>query len=613
MTRDTGAIMTGDRTGHLAPYLKTGPVSGRDAYVNGSGGRCHMSRRASLSFRIRIGNLTIRTKILCSFGIILTLLAGLGGLASQRLRAMNATVEQLTGSQLPSVDYLDRMATAFLTSRVILLRELLQGDDAAARQAMTARRAELIKAYEGSEIQYARLVGTGVEERLYAEIKTARTAYVNETKHVRELLTANKISDATAYNFSNAVPVGIRVDKALQASKDYNIETAKSLAADAAANYASGITYVIGFMVLAVVVAVTACAFLVGSISTPVKALTEAMRKLAARNMDTEIPARDRINEVGQMAAAVQVFKDGMIAADRLSGEQAAERASKEQRAARLGKSVASFELTARDMVGLLAAGSTELEATARAMMGSAERSDQQAGAVSAAAEEAGSGVQTVAAAAEELTASINEISRRVSQSSKMAARAVSDAQRTNTIVAALAEGADKIGHVIGLISSIAGQTNLLALNATIEAARAGEAGRGFAVVASEVKNLATQTGRATEEIGAQITQIQAATKEAVEAIRSISATIEEVSTITITIASAVEEQGSATAEIARNVQQTATAAQDVTNNIDGVRRATTESSAAAGEVLSAAGDLSKQAEQLSREVNLFITNVRAA
>ena len=177
-------------------------------------------------------------------------------------------------------------------------------------------------------------------------------------------------------------------------------------------------------------------------------------------------------------------------------------------------------------------------------MTGSADRTNQQASAVASAAEQAGAGAQTVAAATEELTASINEISRQVAQSARMAALAVKDAQRTNMIVAALAEGADKIGNVVGLITNIAGQTNLLALNATIEAARAGDAGKGFAVVASEVKNLANQTGKATEEIGAQITQIQAATKEAVAAIRGIAASIEEVSAIAASIASAVEEQG---------------------------------------------------------------------
>ena len=221
--------------------------------------------------------------------------------------------------------------------------------------------------------------------------------------------------------------------------------------------------------------------------------------------------------------------------------------------------------------------------------------------------------MQTVAFAAEELASSVNEISRQVAQSTRITGKAVIDAQRTDVIVQALAEGAEKIEQVVGLITNIAGQTNLLALNATIEAARAGDAGKGFAVVASEVKSLATQTGRATEEIGAQIRQIQGATHEAVSAIRAIAATIQEVSAIATSIASAVEQQGAATAEIARNVQETAQAAAEVSNNIGGVRQAADEAGEAAAQLQSSAGGLSAQAEQLSGEVRRFVDGVRAA
>jgi len=214
---------------------------------------------------------------------------------------------------------------------------------------------------------------------------------------------------------------------------------------------------------------------------------------------------------------------------------------------------------------------------------------------------------------AEELSSSIIEISRQVAQSANIATRAVDSARRTDTIVRALADGAHQIEHVAELISNIAGQTNLLALNATIEAARAGDAGRGFAVVAAEVKSLASQTAEATKEIGTRITQIQSATKEAVEAIQGITATIEEVSAIATTIGSAIEEQGAATAEIARNVTQTAQATQEVTTNIGGVSAAANETGGAAGLVLTAASNLSKQAEQLSGEVNVFLAGVRAA
>jgi len=271
------------------------------------------------------------------------------------------------------------------------------------------------------------------------------------------------------------------------------------------------------------------------------------------------------------------------------------------------------FEAKIGQMAGHIAAGSSLMVTTARTVTEAAAQTSGQAATVVSAIAEADAGLQTAAAAADELTASIREISRQVAQSSTITGQAVDDARRTDRIVQALAEGADSIGRVIGLIANIAGQTNLLALNATIEAARAGDAGKGFAVVASEVKSLANQTGKATEEISAQVNEIQTATKEAVEAIRGITRTIEEVSSIATSIASAVEEQGAATAEIARNVQQTAHVTREVMSNMNNVTHCAQDTGAAAGKVLTAASGLSQEAENLSREVNSFASDVRAA
>jgi methyl-accepting chemotaxis protein len=366
----------------------------------------------------------------------------------------------------------------------------------------------------------------------------------------------------------------------------------------------------------AVVLSVTLlAAFLVNrDITVSLGALQTAMDRLAKGDLATAIPGTDRHDEVGGMAATVLVFKDHMAESKRLRAEEETikRQAAADQKAA-LHQMADGFESKVGHLVGALSSASTELEATAQSMTGTANQSNQQATAVAAAAEEASTGMQTVASAAEELTASIGEISRQVAQSSKITAKAVDDAKRTDAIVHVLAQAAEKIGTVVGMITDIASQTNLLALNATIEAARAGDAGKGFAVVASEVKSLANQTGKATGEIDAQITEIQAATREAVEAIRGISATIEEVSAIATTIAAAVEEQGAATSEIARNVQQTTQAAQAVSAGINGVSQAAGETGAAAGQVLTAASDVSKQAEQLSGEVNTFVAGVRAA
>jgi methyl-accepting chemotaxis protein len=566
-----------------------------------------------VSVSARVANLTIRTKILASFATVLTLLVGLGLSALSRSSTMNEAIQTITTNYGLSIIYLDEMRVDVATYRALIARELLQADDKAARQTATAALAAVVKTFDEAAGLYSPTVDPGAETGLWQEIKMSWRGYLQETGHVRELLDANKSAEAITYEFDKAAPAGSRAEAAVRAATEYNVAGMKQLTKEVDASYTTGRLVVIGFLIFAVAVAVVAGIFVTRTIATPVKLMTEAMRKLAAHDMNGETPGRGRTDEVGQMADAVQVFKDGMIAADRLAAEQETERAAKEQRSVRLERTVGAFEVTARDMVGLLSSGSTELEATARAMTGSADRTNQQASAVASAAEQAGAGAQTVAVATEELTASINEISRQVAQSARMAGVAVKDAQRTNTIVSALAEGADKIGNVVSLITDIAGQTNLLALNATIEAARAGDAGKGFAVVASEVKNLASQTGRATEEIGAQITQIQAATKEAVAAIRAIAASIEEVSAIATSIASAVEEQGAATADIARNVAQTATAAQDVTTNISGVGQSANDSSAAAGQVLTAAGELSKHAARLATEVNSFVAGVRAA
>ena len=350
-----------------------------------------------------------------------------------------------------------------------------------------------------------------------------------------------------------------------------------------------------------------------GAIAGPVVGMTGAMRKLAEGDTGVIVPGTDRKDEIGAMAGALQVFKDNRISADRLAAEQATERTISARRVEKLDALTGRFEQTAGELVGMVSSAATELQATAHVMKDTAGQTTQQAMTVSAAAEEASVNVQTVASAAEELSASIGEISRLVAQSAKVAGKAVEDARRTDTVVRALADGAQKIGEVVGLISNIAGQTNLLALNATIEAARAGDAGKGFAVVASEVKSLATQTAKATEDIGRQIAQIQAATKEAVESIQSIGTTIGEVSEIAAAIAVAVEGQGSATQEIARNVQQAAIGTTEVTSTIGAVSEGASSTGAAATQVLGAAEELSKQSERLSGEVGRFIAGVKTA
>jgi methyl-accepting chemotaxis protein len=356
------------------------------------------------------------------------------------------------------------------------------------------------------------------------------------------------------------------------------------------------------------------CWLLARGIATPIVQMTQAMERLAKGDTSIEIPARNRRDEVGQMATAVQVFKDNMIRTKELEdqAEEQKKRAEADKKAA-MNKLADEFEASVKGVVQTVSSAATELQTTAQSMSATAEETSRQSTAVAAASEQASTNVQTVASAAEELSSSIAEIGRQVSESASIAAKAVEDAGRTNTQVQALAEAAQKIGDVVKLINDIAGQTNLLALNATIEAARAGEAGKGFAVVASEVKSLASQTAKATEEISAQIKEIQGATTVSVHAIQGITGTIGRINEIATTIASAVEEQGAATKEIARNVQQASAGTNEVSSNIAGVTKAATQTGAASSQVLGAAGELAKDAETLRGQVDSFIAKVRAA
>ena len=349
----------------------------------------------------------------------------------------------------------------------------------------------------------------------------------------------------------------------------------------------------------------------ISTVTRPIGAMTSAMRVLADGDKTVEIPAVGQKDEIGEMAEAVQVFKTSMIEAEKLTAEQAekVERARKEL----MGQMATDLDAAVTQVLQGVSGAAEEMNATAQSMSSIAEQTKLQATSASSASNEASANVQTVASASEELSGSIREISRQVEQSESISKKAVEQANETQGTVRQLASAAERIGEVVSLISDIAEQTNLLALNATIEAARAGEAGKGFAVVASEVKNLATQTAKATEEIGQQIAEVQSATGGAVEAIEVIAKTVEEISTIAGTIAIAVDEQTSATGEIARNVQEAATGTSEVTQTLGGVNEGADETSRAAGEVLSAVGELSQQTNNLRNEVDSFVQRLKSA
>lgn len=369
-------------------------------------------------------------------------------------------------------------------------------------------------------------------------------------------------------------------------------------------------TVVIG--VLCLVIGVLMWALTARSIARPLQKMNTAMGTLAAGHLDVEIPFQGRHDEIGEMAHALEVFKENGLQVENLRREQeeAAVRAA-EARRKEMNDMAASFEASVMGIVRTVSASSTEMHATAESMSGTARETASLASGAAAAATQATSNVQTVASAAEELSASIADIGQQVGQAAKISQEASEESARVSAFVRELAGTTEKIGGVVQLINDIATQTNLLALNATIEAARAGEAGKGFAVVAGEVKNLANQTAKATEEISAQIASVQDNTHRAVEAISGIGKVIERINEISGNIAGAIEQQGAATREIASNVHQAAQGTREAAHNVEGVTTAAAQTGASAEEVLTAAADLAQNAETLHKEVGSFIARIK--
>ncbi|MBP1181769.1 MCP four helix bundle domain-containing protein [Methylobacterium sp. PvR107] len=558
-------------------------------------------------------SLSIRSKLIAAFAVLLLLLGGLSLVGLRSASTLNGLLLDVETNWLPSVraaSQIDALTGRYTTS---LLRHILTEEPQmlASVDKDLAERGQKIDAATKS---YEKLISSAEERALYEAFARDWGTLSSVVEPILAL--SRKGEKAQALSQYEAKVVGPRRNASVALDKiiKLNQDGAEQAASESQATYAQTRAMLIGVGLFAVALSIGLAAMIILSIARGINSVVQPMQALADGDLSVAIPHQGQKTEIGTIANAVQVFKNGLLRMKALEEETAVARLeAEEQRKTGMRQMADGFEAAVGGIIGMVSSSATELQATAQTMTATATETASQSTTVAAAAEEAASNVNTVAAAAEELGSSVQEIGRQVAGSAELAQRAVHEADQTGTLVQELSAAVSRIGDVVGLISNIAGQTNLLALNATIEAARAGAAGKGFAVVASEVKALAEQTAKATNEISGQIAQIQASTGQAVTSIGGITGRIREISGVATSIAAAVEQQGAATQEIVRNVAQAAMGTGEVTSNISGVANAAEETGAAASQVLGAASELSRQSEHLGAEVARFLATVRAA
>ncbi|HEY8335074.1 MAG TPA: HAMP domain-containing methyl-accepting chemotaxis protein [Tardiphaga sp.] len=449
---------------------------------------------------------------------------------------------------------------------------------------------------------------------LSAAVKEAEAKFFGDPDRlIAELTAKGLVGTDYGVSFQDVLKRLVGPAQSALAVRDAAMEQALALAESARTNALTRLSLVAAGLLLVGLLVVGVTLLFDRRVVQPLVGLTATITRLAQGDRDVEVPARDRRDEIGEMAGALETLRLNAIEAARLEAEHRSQQQGREARAARIAELTLAFDSASGEAIQGVDAAGDAMRADAEVSSRLATNTSARATNVAAGAEEASVNVSTIASAAEEMSVAVADIAHRLETCAAIAADAVREVGDADRRIVGLDQAVERIGTIIKFIQDIASQTNLLALNATIEAARAGDAGRGFAVVAGEVKALATQTAKATEEITSQIASIETETAAVVQAIKSISQTIGRVDAVTADISASVIQQRQTTSEIAANAQQAAAGTKDVSANVGAVSTAMSEAEAAALRMIAKADDLSVRSGDLTERISSFLRNVRAA
>jgi methyl-accepting chemotaxis protein len=545
----------------------------------------------------------VRTRILLGFGVLMVIGGAMGIYGLQTIRSLSSLANGMYEGPLIAGQFSQSAQARFLKLNQSV--ELyLKSDDPAVR----AEHRDSIAA---------------LEEIILEDMATVaeRTQSEDSEESIKEILALfekwsamkDAVLPASGTGSDTYTELFAELDEAFELLVEYSTEQAFLFRESAVESADRSLKLQLFAAAFAGVIAVIVLILLERAIAKPIRGMTDAMCRLAEGELEIEVPATDRKDEIGHMADAVKIFRDNAIEMKQMRENQAEiERRNAEEKHQMMQDLADGFEQSVGVVVSSVSSAAGQLQSTAQSMTSIVEGTENRAVTVQAAAEQASVNVQSVSGAAEKLSGSIRDISVQVNTGREIADNASSKVTETDQQISGLLETAEQIGEVVGLINEIAEQTNLLALNATIEAARAGESGKGFAVVASEVKNLANQTARATQEISTQIESVQNKTNDAVLAMGEISNVVGQVQEINQSIADAMDEQNIATGEIARNVDEASGGTQEVSRNIQSVTEIAGEGGEVSRSILDAANLLNENAVQLRSQVEQFLSKIRA-